>query len=441
MGTTLLHVCPDSTATLFGIAGLEVLEVDEDQAGVTVLVQTPEELVGCAGCGVVATGNGRRRQVFRDVPRGSTPVRVVWSKRRWRCGESDCVVKSWTEVCHGLPGRASLTLRAQIWCCVQVGREVRTVAAVARDLAVSWHTVMAAVRTHGTPLVDDPARLEGVSAIGVDEHAWQRANASRRTGYATSIVNLSARPARLLDVAQGRSGTVLATWLECRTQAWRDGIKIAALDPFRGYATALATCLPGAVRVLDAFHVVQLGIAVIDEVRRRVQQEQLGRRGHKDDPLYRIRRLLTRDPATLTDRHLSKLDEALTLGDPDGIVEIAWRAVNKMAQTYRADTPTARLAAATWALDALHTCPIPEVARLGRTLRAWRAEFLAYHSTGRASNGPTEATNLVIERNRRLAHGYRNFTNYRLRLLLHSGITWAPRPALPIRTRQTPLAA
>ena len=112
-----------------------------------------------------------------------------------------------------------------------------------------------------------------------------------------------------------------------------------------------------------------------------------------------------------------------------------------MAQTYRADTPTVRLAAATWALEALHTCPIPEVARLGRTLRAWRSEFLAYHNTGRASNGPTEATNLVIERNRRLAHGYRNFTNYRLRLLLHSGITWAPRPALPIRTRQTPLAS
>ena len=95
--TSLLHVCSDSTATLFGIAGLDVLEVVEDQAGVTVLVQTPEELTGCAGCGVVATGNGRRRQVFRDVPRGSTPVRVVWSKRRWRCGESDCLVRIWTD--------------------------------------------------------------------------------------------------------------------------------------------------------------------------------------------------------------------------------------------------------------------------------------------------------------------------------------------------------
>ena len=37
------------------------------------------------------------------------------------------------------------------------------------------------------------------------------------------------------------------------------------------------------------------------------------------------------------------------------------------------------------------TCPIPEIARLGRTLRAWKAQFLAYFTTSRANNGGTEA--------------------------------------------------
>jgi transposase len=64
------------------------------------------------------------------------------------------------------------------------------------------------------------------------------------------------------------------------------------------------------------------------------------------------------------------------------------------------------------------TCPIPEIARLGRTLRAWRAEFLAYFDTHRVSNGGTEAINLIIEKTRRLAHGFRAFTPYRLRILL-----------------------
>ncbi|WP_423064864.1 transposase [Enterococcus hirae] len=43
---------------------------------------------------------------------------------------------------------------------------------------------------------------------------------------------------------------------------------------------------------------------------------------------------------------------------------------------------------------------------------------LAYFTTGGVSNGGTEAISLQIEKTRRLAHGYRNFTNYRLRLPL-----------------------
>jgi hypothetical protein len=64
------------------------------------------------------------------------------------------------------------------------------------------------------------------------------------------------------------------------------------------------------------------------------------------------------------------------------------------------------------------SCPIPEVARLGRTLRAWRQQVLAYFDTSGVSNGGTEAVNLLIEKTRRLAHGFRNFDNYRLRILL-----------------------
>ena len=92
---------------------------------------------------------------------------------------------------------------------------------------------------------------------------------SSSPGWSTST-------ARLLDVVQGRSGTVLCQWIGARPQPWRDGITVAALDPFRGYATALRTSLPHAVRVLDAFHVTRLGFAAVDDVRRRVQQQDLG---------------------------------------------------------------------------------------------------------------------------------------------------------------------
>ena len=72
-------------------------------------------------------------------------------------------------------------------------------------------------------------------------------------------------------------------------------------------------------------------------------------------------------------------------------------------------------------LASFPTCPVPEIARLGRTLKRWSEAFLAYFDTGRSNNGGTEAINGLIELHRRLARGYRNRDNYRLRMLLIAG--------------------
>ena len=69
-------------------------------------------------------------------------------------------------------------------------------------------------------------------------------------------------------------------------------------------------------------------------------------------------------------------------------------------------------------IASLPTCPIPEVARLGRTLRSWRSQVLGYFDTDGLSNGGTEAINMLIDKARRRPHGYRDFDSYRLRMLL-----------------------
>ena len=72
-------------------------------------------------------------------------------------------------------------------------------------------------------------------------------------------------------------------------------------------------------------------------------------------------------------------------------------------------------------LASFTSCPIPEVKRLGKTLNQWRTEFLGYFDTGGANNGGTEAVNGLIELHRRIARGFRNLDNYRLRMLLVGG--------------------
>lgn len=215
-----------------------------------------------------------------------------------------------------------------------------------------------------------------------------------------------------------------------------------ALDPFRGYASALADQLPTATRVLDPFHVSKLALDALDEVRRRVQHDTLGRRGHRDDPLYRARRLLRRRADRLTDRGWARLTARLTDGDPNGEVAAAWAVAQDVMAAYAADDVVAGRARAEQAIAAARSCPVPEVARLGRTLRAWRTELLAYFSTERAtSNGPTEAVNLLIESSRRAGHGFRNVDNYRLRLLLAHGAATCDHGAPRIRGSRPRFAA
>ena len=45
----------------------------------------------------------------------------------------------------------------------------------------------------------------------------------------------------------------------------------------------------------------------------------------------------------------------------------------------------------------------------------WRSHVLARFDAHRISNGGTEAVNLIIDKTRRLAHGFRTFEHYRLR--------------------------
>lgn len=418
--------CPRADE-LFGVEGVHVLDVTSRDDGTIVLdIESDTDLTGCPACGVVAVGHGRRVQVLHDAPCFGRPVRVRWHKRIWRCPEPTCARSTWTEDHPYAPARAKLTTRATAWAVDALRHDDTTVSAIARHLGVAWGTCWTAIQAAATTRLAEPARLGGIKTIGVDEHIWRPSKIASSDKAVTVMVDLTRDAdgclrARLLDAVRGRSGKVYADWLKDQGIEGVDvtvTVEHAALDPFRGYANAIRDELPDAVAVLDAFHVVKLAGQALDEVRRRVQQAVLGRRGHKDDPLYKVRRTLLTGAEHLTERQHQRLQKYLPAGDPNGEVELTWRIYQQVRSIYHAQTPAGGRAIAEKVLDTLHTCPIAEVKRLGRTLRRWRQEILAYFDTGGVSNGGTEAINGVIEKTRRLAHGFRNFTNYRIRILL-----------------------
>jgi transposase len=400
------------------------------------LVETRADMVGCPDCGVRAIGHGRITVQVRDVPIGLAPVRLIWKKRRWRCVDADCARQTFTEASDEIEG--SLTRRARAEICRAVGEDDHTVAAEARRFGVGWSTAMAAVRDHGKPLVDDPRRLHGVRALGVDEHKMLAAGPTHHTIYATQLVDIDRHV--LLDVVRDRSAASVTTWLSSRTRYFRDHVEVAAIDPHAGYFKALRTSLPRATVTVDVFHAVKLANAAVDDVRRRVQRETLGHRGRNDDPLYEIRRLLTRAYERLSDKQLARVEEALRIGDLYDEVGGAWAVKEQLRCVYDAESLEVATVRLERFYELAHTAATPEVLRLAKTIKRWEPQVLSFFTTGR-TNARSEAMNLITEKLRRNAHGIRNFENYRLRLLLHSGVQWHTRPTARIRGRHPRLIA
>lgn len=64
------------------------------------------------------------------------------------------------------------------------------------------------------------------------------------------------------------------------------------MNDFTGHASAVDQILPDAIKVTDPFHVVHLIADKLTGCRQRPQRETTGRRGCKDDPLYKYRQIL-----------------------------------------------------------------------------------------------------------------------------------------------------
>ncbi len=156
--------------------------------------------------------------------------------------------------------------------------------------------------------------------------------------------------------------------------------------------------------------------------------------------LYDVRKLLLVARQRLTSRAIERITDALRLGDPYFEVEAVWVGKELLRHIYAADgieQATERLDAF---LDWAHEVDIPELTRLAGTVRHWRTRVLAYHHN-QITNARTEAMNLLAKKVKRVGFGFRNFRNYRMRLLLHCGVTWNVPATTKIRGRSPSVAA
>jgi transposase len=384
------------------------------------MVEQVPGVVHCPTCHQVAQVKERPVVHYVDLPVYGTPMSLAWRKHRMRCVDPACAKKSWVLEDHRIAAKhCLLTTRAAKWATVQVGGG-RTVSEVAAELACDWHTVNDAVTTYGAALLAaDRKRLNRTSAIGLDETSFVRVGEYRHTSFATTVADVENH--QIIDILPTRNYTDVAGWIDRQPVAWKERIRFGALDMSATYAAVYSVMLPKAHQVVDPFHLIALANRCLDGVRRRVQTEQTGHRGRRDDPLYRARRVLLMGEEHLDADSTARLASLLELGDPNAEVAIAYRIKERLRDFYRASDPAeARRMLEELKAHCLKRAMPPEVRKLGRTLRAWFDKICNYH-LARVTNGPTESLNNLIKRIKRIGFGFRNFDNYRIRALLYAG--------------------
>jgi transposase len=349
----------------------------------------------CPICGRETTKvHDTRGRVKADQPLGDQFVSLVVLRRRFSCSRCPGTFTEDDPIC-GRRRRLTHRLRTRL------ARESvhQTVQQIARTYGVSPATVRWAQAEEAEQQGETaPAPL---TQLGIDEHSVRK---GRR--YATGLHDLTRR--RLFEVVEGRTSAVLQVALAKLPTP--ETIKVVSMDMSGAFRAAVQAVLPDAAIVVDKFHVIARITKAVREVWRRL----LHGKG-RDDPLRGTGRGVLRGR-----EHLS-LDEEATLRTvlrPYPALRRAWLLKEDFRRWYRAaSATTARLELGAWRRMIVDLPDLPEMRALTGMLNLWQEEILNYF-TFRVTQGPVEGQNHRAKVIQRRAYGYRNFTNYRRRLLL-----------------------
>lgn len=415
---------PDGTTILFGLPGVRVRDVERVAVGTRVVhVLTDDDCAAaCPQCGVLSSSVRQRRTTRpRDIPYGQTPLQVRWHKRQYACRESGCPRKAFTEQIAEIPAGSRVTGRLRRHLAERVAQGLAV--SLAADGLVSWPIAHAAFVAHADRVLREP---EPTAVLGIDETrrgrpTWVQQADGRWTlteRFETNFVDL-AGSSGLLGQTAGRTSKAVVTWLEARSQQWREAVRIVAMDPCASYRAAVRAALPNARIVADHFHLVRLANQAVTDVRRRVTWQLHGRRGRKTDPAWAARRRLLRGRERLSDKQFARMWNDLVDSEPTGQILTAWiakeelRALLATAQRggQRHDVAHRLTRFYAWCARS----DVHELERLAVTIDAWWPEVLGFLQTG-VTNAGTEATNRTVKTVARTAYGFRNLDNQRRRV-------------------------
>lgn len=250
-------------------------------------------------------------------------------------------------------------------------------------------------------------KLEQIDFVGLDEKSFRRGQ-----DYISVMTDLVAQ--RVLEVQPGRDTVAVLKLWDLLPEDTRQQVQAAAMDFGAAYAAATRQAVPQALIVYDKFHVSQMLSKAVDTVRR---QEHKILMGQGDETLKGSRYVWLRGLEKMSDEEFLNFQQLVELSLK---TSRAWEHKELFAAFWEQRTAAegARFFAR-W-LKRVMSSRLEPVKKAARTLKTHIQGLLNYF-THPITNALTEGLNSRIQLLKASARGFRNFENYRIRILFFLG--------------------
>lgn len=256
-------------------------------------------LAFCSECGRTApVYDHRDERQFEFVPIWNIPVHFCYRMRRVNCPEHGVRIERipWAD------GKSHLCKPFQLF----LAKWARKLSwkETAESFGTTWDNVFRSVKAtveYGMQRRD----LYGVTAIGVDEIQYAKGHK-----YLTLVYQINAGARRLLFVGRERKAKTLLRFFREFGKERSARLMYICSDMWRAYVKVIKKKAPGALHILDRFHIVQnLGKAV-DKIRA-AEVRDLAQKGYDIDVLKRTKYCFLKNEENLTDKQRTRLADVL----------------------------------------------------------------------------------------------------------------------------------
>ena len=382
---------------IIGITDLEVERVDREK-GIEVYAK-PTKRPACIHCQnerVVIKATNRR--TLKHTRQGNQVMTLHLKSPKYYCPRCN------RYFCHRFTGvrpryRASEGFRYEVFEAHDGGvtqRKVSRTHLISPATTERWYQGQCQLRQ--SERLNQPCP----KVLGIDEHFF-----TKKKGFATTFVDLKNH--KVFDVKLGRSELSLRSYL--RRLPGKDQVQVIVMDLSETYRSIARRYFPQATIVADRFHVIRL----VNQHFLKVWQEhdEQGRRNRG------LLSLMRRHAWRLSDEQQHNLDRYLSdYPVLKQLYQVKQRLVRYLlSKTLNRKQAKRKLPGFLQLIEQLSASPLK---RLAHTLQSWLEPIVAMWRFSK-SNGITEGFHNKMEMMSRRAYGFRNFENYRLRVLTHCG--------------------